>query len=325
MDDLAAPGWGGPSSRSPTGEASEDDLIRLIAIEINRLVMEDASYRRYRSTDPMDRRVYEANPKGQCIMATGLALMVYERFGFTVEPMPVRVDVIRETVEPPTNKISQAPGDLITEKVQPEMAAESSASLMATPADNHTKYANAEAMIQRAENRKNAVADLVQNAEGVFWQGHLVPLVNGMIVDPTAAQMADPSKGMFIPDSIIIPASDLTEAGTGEFHFCTPISPHREVITTLRYHKDPANVGYPRLQGWGNPSYAGAANRIIADVTRAAKSPITRAELHATSTTKNLKVSTNTSGHPQPMMRSASHVSGGNTTTLPKDSRSRQK
>lgn len=125
-----------------------------------------------------------------------------------------------------------------------------------------------EAMSQRIAERNQSA-----RASGAGWDAHIVPIVNGMIVDSTAAQAADPSRGMFTADVIITPAPDVQKGELAEFRYATPIANTGEVTTVLRYSPRP-EVDYDLGGLWKDNALAYHANWMILNVELATSSKL---------------------------------------------------
>ncbi|NUS74266.1 MAG: hypothetical protein HOQ05_12795 [Corynebacteriales bacterium] len=235
-------------------ERSRNELRRLIAIEVNKLAMYQTEVD-LKSEDPAVRETMQTHPKGQCLLASRLTEMVGPAFGFTAETMPVKVEVDRRAVNPTAIADTEA--------------------VSADPARAETlRRLRANARVRNAKMKR-----MVDDGK-TMWAGHMVALLDGFIVDPTAAQMDEGHLGRFIPDSVIIAASQINAQGVGSFTCTGPSAgTGTELTVTMHYKFDPTNVREDGWVGWKNPNNATAANMLIARVEGAARSRNIRTEL----------------------------------------------
>lgn len=97
------------------------------------------------------------------------------------------------------------------------------------------------------------------------WSGHLVLDVKGMLVDPTAGQVAKPSEGLLVPEVVIVPPSARPADNIKDYaeFWC------EDGETVLRYRQEPKNTGYRQFEYWTDQALIGRlVESVVADVQR---------------------------------------------------------
>ena len=138
-----------------------------------------------------------------------------------------------------------------------------------------------EKMIERERQRQKDIRAM--NLPFGGWRSHLVPIVGGTIIDPTAAQYSVPSRGAYLPDTVIIPgigAQNRVSKRSVEFRYTTHF-PENAVTAVLKYRQEPHNFLYRALPLWIQESNTQFAEEVIEKVEEAWEEPGTRDALRA--------------------------------------------